>query len=113
MGVCSAHVKPRKKRGSACSMASRLSEEEYHAIYQYLVFKRYPNGLSKNEKRMLRRRAKEHYRMKNGRLLYSAVGRSRSKAITDKGKSRAWKIVVKTEEERKKILQSCHSGSGG
>ena len=81
-------------------MASRLSEEEYLPEVP-------------NEKRMLRWRANEHYRMKNVRLLYSAVGRSRSKAITDKGRSRAWKIVVKTEEESKKILQSCHIGSGG
>jgi len=50
----------------------------------------------------------EHYKVKNGRLLYSAAGRSE---VTKKGSTRAWKVVVKTEEERGRILNNCHSGS--
>jgi len=48
--------------------------------------------------------------VKNGHLLHSAADRSE---VTEKGSTRAWKVVVKTEEERGRILNNCHSGSGG
>ena len=92
-------------------MAFRLTEKDYEDIFRYLVLKSYPNDASKNQKRILRRRAKEHYKIRSGKLLYSARGKTKA---LDRGRSsRDWKIVVKTKEERRKVLESCHSGSGG
>ena len=39
------------------------SSEEYEAIYQFLRYEQYPEGFSKNDKRVLRRKSKENYQV--------------------------------------------------
>lgn len=87
-----------------------LTEEDFDGIYQYLAFGRYPTSSSKNERRVIRRRAKAHYRVNNGRLLFCVT--TTATALKEK-KERSWKLVIRTREERLRILESCHSGIGG
>ena len=80
-----------------------LTDQDYEDIYQYLCFRRYRTDSSKNQRRIVRRRAKEHFKVKNGRLFYTT------------GKTKAapkWRLVVKDVKERKRILESCHNGTG-
>ena len=80
-----------------------LTEQDYEDIFQYLLTRKYRPDCSKNQRRIIRRRAKEHFKLKNGRLFYSS------------GKTRAgskWRLVIKEMNERKRILASCHSGTG-
>ncbi len=46
--------------------------EDYEEIYQF-IFHCYPTGFSKNQKRVLRRRSQDHFRVKKGVLFYSGV----------------------------------------
>ena len=84
-----------------------LTEREYYAIYRYLETGKHDTGSSKNRKGILRRKAQEHYRIENGILFYSAI--SSKNTATE----RTWKLVIKMEEERPRILESCHSGIRG
>ena len=59
----------------------------------------------------LRRKARAHYGVKRGRLLYSAKS-SATTSLNEKTE-RNWKLVIKTREERLRILENCHSGTGG
>ena len=53
----------------------------------------------------------EHFRVEDGVLYYSAVGASKvSKCACP---DRPWRVVVRTEEEKKRIMQSCHSSAHG
>ena len=42
---------------------------------QYLLFKKYNSDASKNQRRIIRRRAKEHFKVKNGRLFYTELAK--------------------------------------
>lgn len=73
---------------------------------------RYPPGSSKNQRRIIRRKCIEHFRAEDGVLYYSAVSTSKV-SKSDSCPDREWKIVVRTEEERRRILESCHSSAHG
>ena len=83
----------------------RLTEIEYDHLYNYAAFNQYPIGSSKNQRRIIRRKCVEHLSAENGVLYYSAVGTSKAASCCD----RTWKIVVRTEKERRRIIESCHS----
>ena len=87
----------------------RLSEIEYDHLYDYAAFSRYPTGFSKNQRRIIRRKCIEHFRAEDGVPYYSASKVSKSASCQD----RTWKIVVRTEEERRRIIESCHSRMTG
>ena len=87
----------------------RLSEIEYDHLYDYAAFSRYPTGFSKNQCHIIRRKCIEHFRAEDGVLYYSASKVSKSASCQD----RTWKIVVRTEEERRRIIESCHSSPHG
>ena len=73
----------------------------YDEIADYLLFKRYPVGYDKNKKRTLRRKATNHFKVKDGSLYYSLDGKTE------------WKKVVRTPEEKRRVLESCHSSTEG
>ena len=73
------------------------SSEEYEAIYQFLRFGQYPEGFSKNDKRVLRRKSKENYQVVKDFLFY----RPR--------RGREWKKVPRFQKERVRIIEVCHS----
>ena len=86
---------------------------EYDHVYNFLQLHCYPPECNKNKKRSLRRKANEHYKIKSGTLVYSAM--SATKANEKKGcfSGREWKRVIKNEDERLRIFTSCHSSTQG
>ena len=70
---------------------------DYNDIFTYLESKEYPNGFSKNQKRVMRRRCKD-FQIKRGLLYYT------SKADTG-GDCRQ---VPRSNEEAQRIIKSCH-----
>ena len=66
--------------------------EDYDVVYDYLMKAAYPSGCSKNQRRVLRRRCIDHFKVSGGILYYS-----KTTSGTD---NRDWRIVVKTD---------CHS----
>ena len=84
------------------------TEIEYDHLYDYAAFSRYPTGSFKNQRRIIRRKFIEHFRAEDGVLYYSAVGTSKvSKSASCP--DREWKVVVRMEKERRRIIESCHS----
>ena len=76
-----------------------MEEEFYDVLYGYLTRGVYPNEYNTNKKRSLRRKA-VHYSVDNGELFY--IG----------GKIQP-RRVIKDEEEKRRILESCHAETGG
>ena len=82
------------------SSGSSLAKE-YEAIAEYLQFQRYPVGYAKNQKRSLRRKAIDHYKIKKSSLYYSVDGKT------------AWRKVIRTSQEKRRVMESCHSSPQG
>ncbi len=87
-----------------------LTELDYDQLYNYAAFSQYPPGSSKNQRRIIRRKCIEHFRAEDGLLYYSAVGTTK---VSDSCPDRAWKVVVRTDKERRRIIESCHSSAHG
>ena len=79
---------------------------DYNEIYDFLAF--HPTGVSKNQKRVLRRKSTEHFRVKRGILSYSKIPKAHAG-----DKRRHWRQVPRTVEEQKRILHACHSEKEG
>ena len=77
---------------------------EYDQLYEYATFHRYPTGSSKNQRRIIWRRCLEHFRAEDGILYYSSVGTSKVSQLASDSPDRKWKIVVHSEEERRRIM---------
>lgn len=78
--------------------------EDYEIVYDYLNAGSYPSNWSKNDKRILRRRCANNFKISKGVLYYS----------TKKGGTRNdWRIVVKNDDEKKRIMNACHSNPEG
>ena len=89
-----------------------VMEPNYDDIYEFLTFHRYPTGFSKNQKRVLRRKSQEYFRVKWGLLFYSKVPKSR--AVGCKGRvDREWRKVPRTVQEQERIVRACHSSVEG
>lgn len=73
-------------------------------IESYLRFGTYPEGMSKGEKSNLRRKCHKNFKFSDGTLYH------RTAAASDKEK---WRACVRSEEEKERILESCHDGVGG
>ncbi len=71
-------------------------EEEYDAVFHFLRSGEYPAGFSKNEKRALRRKAKDNYKVEKDALFYRPRGGS------------SWKKVPRFWKERERIIDVCH-----
>ena len=54
-----------------------LSEIEYDHLYNYSAYGQYPTGSSKNQRRIIRRKCIEHFRVEDGVLYYSALSTSK------------------------------------
>ena len=82
--------------------------EKYDSIYRYLESGIYPEGLLKNEKRNFRRKCKENFKIEKGQLYYS-----KSDRCTATHKEPEWKLCVKNEDDKQRMLRSCHSSATG
>ncbi len=69
-----------------------MNSVEYEAIYQFLRRGQYPDGCSKNEKRVLRRKAKDNYKTEKDYLFYRPRGGT------------SWKKVPRFPKERTHIF---------
>ena len=82
MSIPGPSISPRNKSPVLAEMVRMTIE--YNHVYDYLQFSRYPKDCSTNKKRALRRKAKEHFKIKSGVLMYSAI--SATKAHEEKTK---------------------------
>ena len=69
---------------------------DYEAIYNFLFNHVYPEGFSKVQKRALRRKASDNYKVDRGQLFYKKSG------------TQNWKQVPRINRERRRILETCH-----
>ena len=58
-------------------------ELEYHHLYNYAAFIRYPTSSSKNQHRIIRHKCIEHFRAADGVLYYSEGLRTRLSVYVD------------------------------
>ncbi len=77
---------------------------EFVDVENYLLHGQYPEGTSKGEKANLRWKCRNNYKIEAGILYYR-------KCVA--GVDQPWKICARNEEEKKRILQSCHAGPTG
>ena len=69
-------------------------EHEYDELYDYVARQQYPDGFSKDQKRVLRRKASK-YKVEQGLLFYCC-------------KNQHYKQVIRTEQDKQRILEACH-----
>ena len=84
--------------------------EQYDDIFEYLQNNTYPEGLSKDSKRNWRHKCTENYKIQEGQLFHRKSTRSKSKEQKDESE---WKRCVRTQEEKERMLKSCHSSATG
>ena len=80
--------------------------EDFTAIEYYLLRGEYPARLPKGDKANLRWRCRNNFKLEAG-ILYN---RRASGEAHESGEP--WRIAVKSEEEKQRILESCHAGVG-
>ena len=82
--------------------------EDLTAVDTYLRKGEYPSGIGKGEKANLRRRCRNNFKLEGGVLYYKKA--LSAKESEDQSE---WKICVRSNEEKQKIMESCHAGVGG
>ena len=70
-------------------------------MWGLLCKNQYPKGISKGDKANLRRKCK-NFKFECGVLYFKRVKKG--------GKEDGWKICFRTENEKRRILDSCHAG---
>ena len=80
--------------------------EELEAVKNYLPCGVYPSGLSKGKKANPLCKYKNNFKLEDGTLYYR-------KAVADGESCAPWRICVKTEEDKRRIMESCHAGLEG
>ena len=75
-------------------------------IENFLRNAQYPEGLTKGEKANFRKKVKNNYKLDGGMLYYK-------KAQDDGTDASVWKTCIRSEEEKMRVLKSCHEGIGG
>eukprot|EP00731_Ephydatia_muelleri_P003205 Em0001g3205a len=103
--LCLKHDHPRSIVVTA-GVALKMEEfkEELRAVEKYLIYGEYEEGMEKGEKANFRRKCRNNYKLEDGVLHYR-------KNITCEGKDDAlWRVCVRSDEEKERILESCHAG---
>ena len=70
-----------------------MADDEFTAVETYVRSSQYPKGRTMGEKANLRRKCRNVIHKKDG--------------IDEASK---WKICVRSDDEKRRILESCHSG---
>lgn len=78
--------------------------EELKNIELYLLRGEYPTGYTKADKANHRRKCRNNFKLEEGILYYR-------KNVSNENEP--WRICVHTEDEKKRVLESCHSGVEG
>ncbi|KAL5497268.1 hypothetical protein EMCRGX_G013711 [Ephydatia muelleri] len=79
-----------------------MDQNEFSIVEDYLRMNQYPKGISKGDKANLRRKCK-NFKFDCGVLYFRRVKKG-------EGEEERWKICVRTEDEKRRILESCHAG---
>ena len=82
-----------------------MDQDEFSVVNDYLRMNQYPKGISKGDKANLRRKCK-NFKFDCGVLYFRRVKKG-------EGDEEGWKICVRTEDEKRRILESCHAGNEG
>ena len=82
-----------------------MDQNEFSIVEDYLRMNQYPKGISKGDKANLRRKCK-NFKFDCGVLYFRRVKKG-------EGEEEGWKICVRTEDEKRRILESCHAGIEG
>ncbi|KAL5509260.1 hypothetical protein EMCRGX_G004598 [Ephydatia muelleri] len=82
-----------------------MDQDEFSVVEDYLRMNQYPKGISKGDKANLRRKCK-NFKFDCGVLYFRRVKKG-------EGDEEGWKIWVRTEDEKRRILESCHAGIEG
>ena len=80
--------------------------DEFQVAENYIRYGQYPDSLGKGEKANLRRKCRNNFKFEAGILYYRKVTKQKDAENT-------WRICVRTEEEKKQIMESCHGGVEG
>ena len=78
-----------------------MDKDELGFVEEYLRRTQYPEGISKEDKANLRRKCK-NFKFDCGVLYFKRVKKG-------EGDGEGWKICVRTEGEKRRILLSCHA----
>ena len=81
-------------------------QRELSVVEEYLLRGSYPDGFSKAEKANLRRKCRNNFQIEDGVLHYRKNGGNEKE-------ENQWRVCVRSEEEKARILESCHSGVAG
>ena len=83
---------------------ARMDKDEFSVVENYLRMNQYPKGISKGDKANLRRKC-NNFKFDCGVLYFKRVKKG-------EGDEEGWKICVRTEDEKSRILESCHAVEG-
>ena len=84
-----------------------MDKDEFSVVENYLRRNQYPEGISKEDIRPIRLRRKcKNFKFPGGVLYFKRVKKGESDG-------EGWKICVRTEGEKRRILLSCHAGIEG
>ena len=79
--------------------------EELKIVEKYLLRGEYPPEYTKTDKANLRRKCRNNFKLEEGVLYFR-------KKVSDDN-SEPWRICVHSEDEKRRVLESCHSGVEG
>lgn len=87
-------------------LCTTTEEDTMEDIENFLRNAQYPEGLSKGEKANFQRKVNNNFKLDDGLLCYK-------KAQDDGSDGSVWKTCIRSEEEKMRVLKSCHEGIGG
>ena len=85
---------------------SDSEERNYDETLEYLMIGKYPEGATKQEKGVIRKRAK-HFRTRDGQLFRVCKNRNKLK------EEEHLCLVIRDQKVRRQIFEGCHVGPAG
>ena len=82
------------------------------AVEEYLLRGEYPLAYSKSDKANLRRHCRNNFKIDDGIMRYHTA-RKVAKCAGEEAEESEWKVCVRSQEEKKRIMESCHGGKSG
>ena len=90
-------------RCQSIRVSDPMMANEFEDVENYLLRGKYPFGMEKGEKANLRRRCRNNSKVAEGILYFR-------KAVKGDSDGVQWRVCTRSEEEKKRIMESCHSG---
>ncbi|CAL4100218.1 unnamed protein product, partial [Meganyctiphanes norvegica] len=97
-----------------CNSSTTVSQEKagnIDLIFEYVVNKKYASGMTKMEKGNLRRLSR-HYISRSGQLFYHHRAKKVRNKIGNNGDEYREVLVIRNQDEQRRIIESMHMGSG-